>query len=1043
MRVFNRCWCCGLLCALAWISTPLTASGSFTLSNGYFELSGDEGLINSLRLDSSGTGNYGSNTIAAGSHFGFLLNDTLLTSPSATAQVNDNILQIQNLPGGATFRVTLTGNRMAFLTIFSGTALVRHEWNLPYIDEGFYQRSTGHNYSPDVDIDMPFESFYNLQDGKFRPIEHFKKSAGETLALDWPRTYCRGRTHHDVILDLSNASTHFRVESDRLILFNEVTTSGYSAGTIDVLPKTYSVTLDGNKPLPEFYVLPEQQVVALSDPGVIHKSSDLLTELFQHSVFWFGPSGGIWSDWSMRAGSFMNNSYRDNIVTSIRNWVVGDDGYGHPGHAYVWYSERNWPFPGDREDRRHFDTNAIYITAVWRYIMWSGDLAFLDKGASDHVFRIRTAAGNQQYSLTQEAHQLTAGGTLGQTFTASEPFTGVSTQNPNWATTGAGFTLTLYDRLGGTAIASQSFLNVADGSFNELTFPQQPAGTYYLEMSDPVGTIGWWGSSNEAYPNGEAYRDRYPIEDILNRMRSMMTYQQQTLLGEQEGMLVLGANTGTLEHAGRHGQDTGTNYYDILPFGYKCAYTNMWYYLSLRAMADLEEIVGNAAAAQSLRNHLDVVRDNYHQAFWRTGLDRGAASRFIGCIDINSVEHDYGYSFINTMAVEAGLTAATPARTVAMFDWLDRGESQHSTATVSKFVRVGYVDGSEFIFTPNLGSDKVPVQLNAGEVLEQSIFIAAPFDEITVQTPTWGTTGSGFTLTVYRKGTGEQIASQSFSNVSDNAYTTMTFSETPRGVYVVRLSQAVGTIGWWASPWAVDLCGQWVFAPRVSTKNNTDWWSYPVGDPAHIPTWPQAYDPTRSDFFWRWDRQLQNGGSDLYESGYEIMARAKFYDADSAWERMSQILARYSDPDRLCSKYVGFYGEGIQGDGVAFGGAVGWMRSEFPETCVLGASFFLGFFGIEPVTGGIVISPRIPTSHGITDIGARNISFWGGLFNFEANESSVRVDCVSNPTNRTFYMTGSIESAGTFSVNVPLEEGSMVLNAITPQGTLLPDWLLY
>ena len=42
---------------------------------------------------------------------------------------------------------------------FSGTRTARMEWDLVYLDEGFYDRATGTNYDPDTSVDMPFESF--------------------------------------------------------------------------------------------------------------------------------------------------------------------------------------------------------------------------------------------------------------------------------------------------------------------------------------------------------------------------------------------------------------------------------------------------------------------------------------------------------------------------------------------------------------------------------------------------------------------------------------------------------------------------------------------------------------------------------------------------------------------------------------------------------------------------------------------------------------------------------------------------------------------
>ncbi len=1003
-------------------------SESFTISNGYFQLSGSAGLINDFRLDALGQGQYASNTIADSGHLGYLIDGTLLTSQGAVATIQGNQIVVTGLPQGTILTVTLNGNIMTERLTFSGAHTIRHEWDLVYLDDGFYQRATGQNYNPNQTLEMPFESFYNTANGSYRPVEHFKKSAAQLLSLGWTRTYCRGRLVNDVIFNCSHAPTNVLPQTSKLTLVNEGRAGSSASTTFKVLPKSYSTSLDGNKPLPEFYVRPDVSINALSDPAVTYNASSLLTELFQHSVFWYGPNAGIWSDWSMRAGSFMNNSYRDGLLNGIMNWVIGDDGYGHYGLAYVWGSERGWPFPGGK-DTRHFNTNAIYIAAIWRYAMWSGDKSFLLSGTGDQVILVDYGNGNIVQSPPPASisipAQLTSGSTLGQTFTATAPFTRVASQNPTWAMTDSSFTLTLYTHPGGTVITSKVFTHCVDNAFNYLSFPQQPAGPYYLEMSQGSGMIGWWGSATDAYTGGQAYKDGHPVQNIIDRCRTLMNYQQETLLGATQNLLVLGSNTGSTDHGARHATDVGSNYYDILPFGYKDAYTNAEYYLCLRAMADLEDYMDNHSMAKYYSDQLRLVRQKYNQTFWRTNLDRDGSNRYIGCVDVNGVDHDFGFTFINTKAIEAGLTDDYPDRIESIFRWLDFGESQHSNATRNNVVRIMYVGANpEWIPDPNKGSTSAN-QLQPGAKLKQNFYARAPFNAIASYNPTWNTSNSSFTLTLYRQTTGQLIANKTFHNVSDNSLNELDFDEQQAGFYTLEMSNAVGTVGWWSCPWVPDIYGRWLFAPRVTTRYNTTWWAYPIGTAAG-PT----YNPGDPNFMWRWDIQLQNGGADLYESGFDVITRARYYDPDNAWERLQTILRRYVDPDRLCSKKIGFYGESIQGDGSA--GSVGWMRSEFPETCVLGAAFFLGFFGIDPAPDGLHITPHIPSGHGITALGARNIEYQGATFDIEITSDSVKIICTRNQQNKKFYMTNGISENGLFNKVVPLQNGSMVLS-LKPQ----------
>lgn len=100
---------------------------------------------------------------------------------------------------------------------------------------------------------------------------------------------------------------------------------------------------------------------------------------------------------------------------------------------------------------------------------------------------------------------LEAGGSLGQTFVASQSFDAVVLNAPTWNTSDSGFTFKLYQGgKDGTVLHTEQIANAVDGS-SLIQFAAQPAGTYYLEMSEPVGQIGWWTREGNVYADGEAY----------------------------------------------------------------------------------------------------------------------------------------------------------------------------------------------------------------------------------------------------------------------------------------------------------------------------------------------------------------------------------------------------------------------------------------------------------------------------------------------------------------------------------------------------------
>jgi len=108
--------------------------------------------------------------------------------------------------------------------------------------------------------------------------------------------------------------------------------------------------------------------------------------------------------------------------------------------------------------------------------------------------------------------RLEPGSTLGQSFAVDGEFTAVSGRFPTWQTTGSGLTLALRrDGPEGEILARRRFSDVVDNSWLQLELSEPlPAGTYYLEASEPEGTIGWWSHDQDVYPGGQAFAGGEP-----------------------------------------------------------------------------------------------------------------------------------------------------------------------------------------------------------------------------------------------------------------------------------------------------------------------------------------------------------------------------------------------------------------------------------------------------------------------------------------------------------------------------------------------------
>ena len=119
-----------------------------------------------------------------------------------------------------------------------------------------------------------------------------------------------------------------------------------------------------------------------------------------------------------------------------------------------------------------------------------------------------TATGNHT------AVQLTGTNTAGDKFTAANSFDMLEVCCPSWSNNIGNLTLKLFTwntdyatSVGGTALATQTFVDFTDNAWLRLTFTACSAGTYVWQLSAPTETVGVWkydGSTDPsvAYLNG-------------------------------------------------------------------------------------------------------------------------------------------------------------------------------------------------------------------------------------------------------------------------------------------------------------------------------------------------------------------------------------------------------------------------------------------------------------------------------------------------------------------------------------------------------------
>ncbi len=177
-------------------------------------------------------------------------------------------------------------------------------------------------------------------------------------------------------------------------------------------------------------------------------------------------------------------------------------------------------------------------------------------------------------------------------------------------------------------------------------------------------------------------RDVDFLKEVMPKLRKAMAYDLDQLQG-RSGIIVIDAKG----HEGR-ADCIGSNYWDILPFGFKDAFCNSYYYEALKAMADLErycqdtglECAGPKESPQFYDALRLKVRKAYNRTFWN-----GDDGRYAGCVDIDGVKHDYGFTFVNLEAMAYGL--ADKWQVQAIYDWMERGTtSSGQPDTYTKYI---------------------------------------------------------------------------------------------------------------------------------------------------------------------------------------------------------------------------------------------------------------------------------------------------------------------------------------------------------------------
>jgi len=216
-----------------------------------------------------------------------------------------------------------------------------------------------------------------------------------------------------------------------------------------------------------------------------------------------------------------------------------------------------------------------------------------------------------------------------------------------------------------------------------------------------------------------------------------------------------------------------------------------------------------------------------------------------------------------------------------------------------------------------------------------------------------------------------------------------TFVNLEAMAYGLASEQQAGRIYDWmengvTSSGEADTYSRWVFAPRANTVHNPYWDEAGVEDPKAEGVEPWWH------FGWRgtsYDEQCQDGGAILYTSYFDLMARSSLLGADNAWQRWTEILGRYREPDRLCGGPPLYRGEHPQ---QADPGSVG-LDVPFPESGLVPTWFLYGLAGVLPTAEGLHIAPNLPAE--LPWLLIRNINYRDLTFDLRVTNDEARIVC--------------------------------------------------
>ena len=566
-------------------------------------------------------------------------------------------------------------------------------------------------------------------------------------------------------------------------------------------------------------------------------------------------------------------------------------------------------------------------------------------------------------AVRQQALRLEPGHTLAQEFELGEAgLTVVEVNCPTWLTTGSGMTLSLWrwENSAWQQIVQQKFTNVQDNRWVRLVVAPQPAGRYRVQMSDPVGTIGWWVTPERRLPGSVPLRDGQPVAEGERCMRLWLFDVRQTdvlysLEGNRLQITVQGSEVKEWVLLTPWGSE-GTDVTDPERIPFRRFFSDFGRYLpveQLKRRDELEsgmhardwlEMTGNGTADYRWRNLNGELRWAMTADQMRLSLRTGAT------VTLELLPHDerrlpafYPRFFSSNSRLDDLMNRFYYERAFswplapALADWMEW------LARTRYWVALPGFHARERAHLLHYKLDEDGYVYTWGDRKEW------PFPDNEKYDARHFTTNANFILGCWRYycWTGDkEFLRRNIARIRRAMEWELNECEGAEGLFVITSPEHDGT---------------------TKGLHSNDWDNIPFG---HLCAYENIY------FY----ASLQAMAEIESVMSQEKTPNAPTPRTPSYYRQLAQqVKRRYDQPDRLCGGNPMYFG----GKPYINGWAVG-TDIPFPESGLVPTYFLYGFLGVEARVDGLHISPRLPSD--LTFAGVRNLFYRGLLLDLRVQK---------------------------------------------------------